>query len=87
VHWTGHTARLNRDLTGRFGDDAYAAEELVAELGAAFACAVLDLTPSARDDHPAYLASWLRILKAGLPAGYLLVGGSVVRVVDDLYGS
>ncbi|MBP6728813.1 MAG: DNA primase, partial [Microthrixaceae bacterium] len=35
MHWTGHADRLNRDLTGRFGDDAYAAEELVAELGAA----------------------------------------------------
>lgn len=44
-HWTGHASRLNRDLTGRFGDDAYAAEELVAELGAAIACVHLHLDP------------------------------------------
>ena len=36
THWTGHASRLNRDLTGRFGDDAYAAEELIAELRAAY---------------------------------------------------
>ena len=41
AHWTGHPDRLARDLTGRFGDDAYAVEELVAELSAAFTCATL----------------------------------------------
>ena len=63
IHWTGQADRLNRDLTGRFGDDAYAAEELVAELGAAIACARLAIAPSTRDDHAAYLAHWLRILR------------------------
>lgn len=64
IHWTGHRTRLNRTFGERFGDDAYAAEELVAELGAAFSCARLGLTNTARVDHASYLAHWLRILKA-----------------------
>ena len=64
THWTGHTSRLGRDLAGRFGDDAYAAEELVAELGAAIACAHLGIAPTPRDDHASYLAHWLKILNA-----------------------
>ncbi|WP_433933359.1 ArdC family protein [Brevundimonas diminuta] len=64
VHWTGHSSRLDRDLTlGRFGDEAYAREELVAELGAAFVCADLGLTLEPRPDHAAYIASWLRVLR------------------------
>ncbi len=39
THWTGHPSRCHRDLAGRFGDAAYAAEELIAELGAAYLCA------------------------------------------------
>ena len=47
----------------RFGDEGYAMEELVAEMGAAFLCADLGLTPDIRDDHAAYIASWLKVLK------------------------
>lgn len=63
-HWTGHKSRLNRDLGLRFGKKAYAAEELIAELGAAFLCADLQVTPSLRDDHAQYIAHWLDIMKA-----------------------
>jgi antirestriction protein ArdC len=42
THWTANTSRCNRELGKRFGDNAYAAEELIAELGAAFTCALLD---------------------------------------------
>ncbi len=63
VHWTGHKSRLNRDLGMRFGKDAYAAEELVAELGAAFLCADLAVTPMLRDDHAQYIDHWLKIMK------------------------
>lgn len=64
VHWTKAKHRLDRDLGGkRWGDHGYAAEELVAELGAAFLCADLDLTPALRDEHAAYLASWLKVMK------------------------
>jgi antirestriction protein ArdC len=56
VHWTGHPDRLARDLSGRFGSDSYAAEELVAELGAAMWCAQMGLSAVTRPDHAAYLA-------------------------------
>jgi antirestriction protein ArdC len=46
----------------RFGDDAYAMEELIAELGAAFLCADLTITNAPRPDHAAYVASWLKVL-------------------------
>lgn len=62
VHWTG--PRLDRDLTGRFGDDAYALEELVAELGATFVAALLGLEVEPRADHAAYLAHWLQVLRS-----------------------
>ena len=51
-------------LGKRFGDNAYAAEELIAELGAAFTCAHLGLSTEPREDHAQYLASWLKVLKA-----------------------
>lgn len=63
-HWTGHTSRLGRTFGKRFGDHAYAAEELVAELSAAFTCALLGLDTVARTDHAAYLAHWCQMLKA-----------------------
>jgi antirestriction protein ArdC len=64
THWTGAGHRLNRQLSGRFKSEAYAVEELIAELGAAFVCAVLGLGTQPRQDHAAYLAGWLRVLKA-----------------------
>jgi len=65
THWTAHESRLARDFgTKRFGSEGYAIEELVAELGAAFLCADLDLTLEPRDDHAAYIASWLNVLRA-----------------------
>ncbi len=63
THWAGHKSRLNRDLSGRFGDRAYAAEELVAELGAAFLCADLGITNMPRLDHAQYVASWFLLMR------------------------
>lgn len=83
VHWTAAPARLHRQLGERFGDDAYAAEELVAELGAAIACAHLDITPSARDDHAAYMSHWLRILDAD-PKALFTVAARAQAAVDHL---
>lgn len=62
-HWTGHQSRLDRDLSGRFGCESYAAEELVAEIGAAFVMASLGLASEPRADHAHYLASWIRSLE------------------------
>lgn len=64
THWTGHERRCARQFGKRFGDDAYAMEELVAELGAAFLSADLGITQAPRADHAAYLEHWLRVLKA-----------------------
>lgn len=64
THWTKHPARLNREFGRKtFGDEGYAREELVAEIGAAFLCCDLGITPEPRDDHAAYLAHWLKVLK------------------------
>jgi antirestriction protein ArdC len=64
THWTGHKDRLDRKFGARFADPAYAMEELVAELGAAFAMAEIGLEPQIRADHAPYIASWLKALKA-----------------------
>jgi antirestriction protein ArdC len=63
THWTKHPSRLAREFgRKKWGDDGYAEEELVAELGAAFLCADLELTLQPREDHAAYIASWLTVL-------------------------
>jgi len=65
THWTGSKARLDRDFGGhRFGSEGYAVEELVAELGAAFLCADLELALEPREDHASYIATWLKVLAA-----------------------
>lgn len=62
IHWTGHPSRLNReDFVSKFGSEAYAAEELVAELGSMMLCAQLGIP--ADIEHESYIASWLTILK------------------------
>lgn len=62
-HWTGHKSRCARSLEGRFGSEAYAIEELIAELSAAFLSAELGLAPEPRIDHARYISSWLKALK------------------------
>ncbi len=64
VHFTRHPSRLSRDFgRKRFGDEAYAVEELVAEIGSAFLCADLQITPEVREDHAAYIGHWLKVLR------------------------
>ena len=57
AHATGHKSRLDRDLRGRFGEKAYAAEELIAELCAAFLCAEFSIDGDLR--HAGYVQSWI----------------------------
>lgn len=64
AHWTGHPSRLARDLAGRFGSDAYAVEEMIAEMAAAMLGAELVLPVAHLDHHASYVASWLKVLKA-----------------------
>jgi antirestriction protein ArdC len=64
THWTRHETRLARDFgRKRWGDEGYAIEELVAEIGSAFLCADTGVTPAPRPDHAAYIASWLTVLR------------------------
>jgi antirestriction protein ArdC len=60
-HWAGAKHRLDRDLSGRFGSEAYAAEELIAELNAAFLCAHLGVRGELH--HAEYINQWLALLK------------------------
>ena len=62
THWTGHKSRLDRDLKNRFGSWAYAGEELVAELGAAFLCAEFGFDGDIR--NAGYIATWIDLLKS-----------------------
>jgi antirestriction protein ArdC len=62
THWTGHKSRLDRDLKHRFGERAYAAEELIAELGAAFLAAEFSFDGDVR--NAGYIATWIDLLKA-----------------------
>jgi antirestriction protein ArdC len=62
THWVGHSSRCDRDLTGRFGDAGYAAEELIAEMGAAYLCAYCRIDGELR--HAGYLQSWLKVLRS-----------------------
>jgi antirestriction protein ArdC len=64
THYTAKDSRCDRQLGKRFGDMGYAAEELVAELGAAFTCAHLGFSTEPREDHAQYINSWLKVLKA-----------------------
>jgi antirestriction protein ArdC len=64
IHWCGASTRLNRQFGKRFGDAAYVAEELVAEIGSAFLCAELGISQDVRPDHAHYLAHWLDLLKS-----------------------
>lgn len=61
-HATGAEKRLNRDLSGRFGSESYAAEELVAEMTSAFICASLGLDGMLQ--HPEYIGNWIKVLKS-----------------------
>lgn len=64
AHATGHANRLGRTFGKRFGDDAYAMEELVADLAAGFIGAHLGLPNELIDNHASYLDHWLRVLRA-----------------------
>ncbi len=86
THWTSHPKRLDRDFgRGKWGDEGYAREELVAELGAAFLCADLALTPEPGTDHAAYIQSWLKVLKNDKRAIFS-AASHAQRAADYLHG-
>jgi antirestriction protein ArdC len=86
THWTRHPTRLDRDFgRKRWGDQGYALEELVAELGAAFVSADLDLTAEPREDHAAYIGSWLQVLKQDKRAIFT-AAAHAQKAADFLHG-
>jgi antirestriction protein ArdC len=83
THWTGYKSRLDRDLKNRFGSRDYAAEELVAELGAAFLCAEFGFDGDVR--HAGYIATWIELLKADKRA-FLTACSKASKAADYLRG-
>ena len=88
THWSGADHRLARQFGERFGDDAYAMEEMVAEIGAAFLCADLGVTAEPRPDHAAYVEHWLRIMKADRKAVFAAASaaGRAAEYLAELAG-
>lgn len=81
IHWTGTEKRCDRAFGKRFGDAAYAYEELVAELGSAFLCAALGL--DGKLQHPEYLGHWAKVLRAE-PKTLWTVGSKASQAVSFL---
>ena len=85
VHATRHGTRLDRDFgCKKWGDAGYSLEEIVAELGAAFLCADLGLTPEPREDHAAYIDSWIDALQSNKRAIFT-AASHAQRAVDFLH--
>jgi antirestriction protein ArdC len=85
THWTRHPSRLERDFgRKRWGDEGYAMEELIAELGASFLAADLELTPEVREDHAAYIGRWLKVLQNDKRAIFT-AAAHAQRAVDFLH--
>jgi antirestriction protein ArdC len=82
-HWSGHKSRLDRDLKNRFGSQSYAAEELVAELGAAFLCAEFGFDGDVR--NAGYIASWIELLK-GDKRAFFTACSQASKAADYLRG-
>jgi antirestriction protein ArdC len=86
THWTKHPSRLARSFgQKRWGDQGYAMEELVAELGSAFLCADIAITSEVRDDHASYVADWLKVLRNDRRAIFA-AAAHAQRAADYLHG-
>lgn len=84
-HWTGAKSRLDRTdgMRNRFGDQAYAAEELVAELTSAFICAEFDINGDLR--HAGYIQNWIELLTAD-PKAFFTAASKAQAAADHLRG-
>jgi hypothetical protein len=85
VHWSGHPSRCDRQLANRFGDKAYCAEELVAEIGSCLLAAKLGITADVRPDHAQYLALYLELMKADSKAIFT-AAAAAQRAIEFLDG-
>lgn len=71
-HWSGHPSRLNCDLTGRFGDESYAGEKLIAELAVAYLCALLAIPGKLQ--HAESIGHWIHLLSHDSRAIFIAAG-------------
>ena len=85
IHATGSKNRLNRNFTGKFGDEAYAFEELVADIGAGFLSAALGKQYIFQNNNIAYLKSWIKVLK-DQPKAILKACSHAQKAADYLLG-
>ena len=83
-HWTGHEKRCNREFGKRFGDKAYAAEELVAELTAAFLCAEFNIDGELR--HAGYIEHWIKLLRDDNKA-FFTAASAAQKAADFIRGT
>lgn len=91
THWTGHPSRLNRrgitDNSASFGTETYSREELTAEMGAAFLCAMCGIdTPAIQKNSASYIAGWLKHIREGSPRDLIGAAGDAQRAADLLTG-
>ena len=87
THWTGHKTRCDRTLANGFGTEAYAYEELIAELGACFQSVEFGIEPlEINADHKKYIASWLKALKGDVSFIYKASAqaNKAVRLIEEL---
>lgn len=80
-HWTGHASRCDRKLANRFGTQAYAAEELIAELTSAFLCAEFDIDGNLQ--HADYIGNWIALLKSD-PKAFFTAASAAQKAADFL---
>jgi antirestriction protein ArdC len=83
AHASGHSSRLNRDLSAGYGTKKYAFEEIVAEISSAFCCALLGIVPTVR--HSDYIGSWLKVLREDNRA-IMRAASQASKVADYLLG-
>ena len=83
-HWTGHASRLDRQFGKRFGDQAYAAEELVAELTAAFLCAEFSVDGELR--HAGYIEHWAKLVRSD-PRAFFTAASAAQKAADYMRGA
>ena len=84
-HWCGASHRLDRKFGEKFGDHAYAFEEIVVEISAAYNCAHLGITNAPRIDHAQYVANWLEVLR-GEKKAIFTAASLASQIVDYLHG-
>ncbi|WOF16773.1 DUF1738 domain-containing protein [Methanoplanus sp. FWC-SCC4] len=88
THWTGHSSRLKRSgicKTSMFGSETYSREELTAEMGSAFLCAMCGIdTDPVRMNSASYIAGWLEHIREGSARDLISAAGDAQRAVDFL---